>query len=121
MSVNPYKPGGMRRFRLDESRSNGWFCTAQGVVFGDGTVALRTLAPSDARTIYYGNISELTALGATRIRWEDKCCFVCGVVCDHPEGTGWCLSCGASWAEPSDMPEPGKGSWVEALTLESSK
>lgn len=104
----PYKPGGMRRFRLARARGGPRTCVAQGVVFWDGTVVLRWLG-NDASTITFTSLATMETVHVhdeTWIRWEDFCCFVCGTECGPAVGPGWCSACGATWDEPASMPEP---------------
>ena len=121
MSEVIYKPGGMRRFRLDRERGGPRQCVAQGVVFGDGTTILRWLGATPS-TATYTSLATMEAIhlhDGTTVRWEDHCCFTCGASAGPSDGPGWCSCCGSTWDTPADMIEPGGGRWVKAITLEA--
>lgn len=121
----------MRRFRLDrhkdETGVSGTGCVAQGVIFYDGTVALRWLTEHKS-TALYASLAELEAIhlhgGASSLRFEDPICFACGVTLTHDEWNGkHCLACGAGQADEKGevyfgaRPNPSMGGWHKALTL----
>ena len=150
MSNQPYNPGGMRRFRLNRA-TLGWQnhniirvtpegeipeklrvfygdCIAQGCIFTQGFTVLRFLDRKDVevRTETFETFEACQETypevdDSHQYRWQDKCCFRCGADVDHNHGPGFCDACGASWDEAADWPDPSKGRWVHALTLNGPK
>lgn len=120
--------GGMRRFRLDRREDvtgvSGTGCVAQGVVFSDGTVAMRWMTEHKSTCLYSG-ISEVEAIhlhhGATVIRWEDPICSACGAAQEYHEiAARHCYACGAGQAAEPFMetrPDPSLGTWAPALVI----
>lgn len=120
----------MRRFRLDRAIDptgvSGTGCVAQGVMFTDdnvtdGPCVVRWFGEHKTTTLH-ASLSSVKAIhlhgGATKIRWEDKCCFACGCEIEgRQSGPGFCVYCGASWGEPVDEKDPSQGRWVPALTI----
>lgn len=117
--------GGTRRFWLDRVEDptgvSGTGTVAQGIVFSDGSCALRWLTERTS-TAVYASLEDLEAIhlhhGGTKIRWADPICFACGsALAMRPidEITGrWCASCGAGQGDElyyERDPDPSLGSW----------
>ena len=140
-----YDPGGMRRFRLSVA-TEGWTmhsmthhtedgpvlkkesmffgnCIAQGCIFTKGFTVLRFLAEhEEVRTETFDTYEEMLDKypekdGSHHVRWQDKCCFVCGSDVDHNFGPSFCDQCGASWDSPADWPNPSSGTWKHVMTI----
>lgn len=113
----------MRRFYLDRPQPKG--CVAQGVLFVDGTIALRWFG-AHASTALYPSLATFKAIHVeahegTKIRWRDKCCFACGACVMTDEAWG-CMQCGATWdpGNAADEIEPNGGRWVLALSISAT-
>ena len=145
MNPNDYDPGGMRRFRIDAA-TDGWKTqkvvthpsdgsapevttesvwygefVAQACIFSGGRVVVSIIGCCPVVRVFdsfgafraqYPDVG-----GKFRYRWEDKCCFQCGVTADYNDGPGTCATCGCSWDSPVDYPNPSQGKWVHAGTV----
>lgn len=121
---------GVRRFFLDratdETGISGTGTVAQGVVWGDGSVALRWLTRHRS-TCVYASMDDVVAIhghaGKTRVRYEDPICFACGAVLWAEEQSArHCFGCGAGQGNElffEDKPNPSLGSWAPAITINS--
>lgn len=120
--------GFMRRFFLDRERDetgiSGTGTVAQGVVFFDGTVAIRWM--TDTRSsAFYDSVEAVEKIhghnGATKIRWADAICFACGGCLDwHEHAARHCFGCGAGQGDAlffETNPNPSLGSWTPALVI----
>lgn len=132
MSEEVLRYGGMRRFRLDRREDptgvSGTGCVAQGVVFSDGTVAMRWMTKHRS-TAFYSCVADLEVIhlhhGATVIRWQDPICFCCAAMLEDFEKLDrHCYACGAGQGRDTTQPlynetrpDPSLGSWGPAITI----
>lgn len=121
---------GLRRFVLDRREDvtgvSGTGVVAEGVVFCDGTVALRWRGAHKSSAIYE-SIEEVEAIhlhrGATVIRWLDPICFACGSMLEA-NPVLHCFACGAGQGDAPHMetrPDRSLGSWSQALEIKREK
>lgn len=146
----------MRRFRLttiervhsnvsNMGRVEQTRCVAEGVVFHDGSAAMRWLGETPS-TAFYADLETLRKIhhviphpvingpsltdgvcggsgeiGQRYIVWEDPICFACGAVLFYDERVAsHCYGCGAGQSKAGyfgDRPDSPLGSWAPALSL----
>lgn len=120
----------MRLFHLerdiDVSGVSGTGVVARGVVFPDGSVAMRWDAGPDRSTVLWDSIDAAERIhghgGATRIVWDDY--QLAHVVDAELDGLDWvhtCKVCGATGSTSPALPCPGRSILEEGRRLASER